>query len=59
LKVRKHGILTGEVRSPVNKIWDTFWSGAISNPLELINQITDLLFLRRLDKLHRLEEMLT
>jgi len=58
LKVRKHGILTGKIRSPVDKIWDTFWSGAISNPLELINQITELLFLR-LDKFHTLEEMLT
>ncbi|MEG4986922.1 type I restriction-modification system subunit M N-terminal domain-containing protein [Microcoleus sp. BR0-C5] len=52
-------MLRGEVRSPVDKIWNTFLSGSISNPLELIEQITDLLFLRRLDKLHRLEEMLS
>ncbi len=39
-------MLMGEVRSPVDEIWDTFWSGAISNPLELIDQITDLLFLQ-------------
>src|SRR5207245_3494525 len=33
-----------------------FWSGGISNPLEVIEQITYLLFLRRLDDLHTLEE---
>jgi len=32
-------------------VWDAFWSGGISNPLEVIEQITYLLFLRRLDDL--------
>lgn len=42
-------MLTGEIRNQVDRIWDTFWSGGISNPLEVIEQITYLLFLRRLD----------
>ena len=42
-------MLTGELRSQVDRVWDTFWSGGISNPLEVIEQITYLLFLRRLD----------
>ena len=37
------------------RIWDSFWSGGISNPLEVIEQITYLLFIRRLDDLHTLE----
>ena len=49
-------MLTGEIRSQIDRIWDSFWSGGISNPLEVIEQITYLLFLRRLDDLQTLEE---
>jgi hypothetical protein len=42
--------------SQIDQIWNAFWSGGISNPLEVIEQITYLLFLRRLDDLHTLEE---
>lgn len=49
-------MITGNIRSQVDRIWDTFWSGGISNPLEVIEQITYLLFIRRLDDLHTLEE---
>src|SRR5947209_10165966 len=44
-------MLTGSIKSQVDKVWDAFWSGGISNPLEVIEQITYLLFLRRLDDL--------
>ena len=49
-------MLTGELRSQIDAIWNSFWSGGISNPLEVMEQITYLLFLRRLDDLHTLEE---
>ena len=49
-------MLTGELRNQIDRIWDAFWSGGISNPLEVIEQITYLLFLKRLDDLHTLEE---
>ena len=49
-------MLTGEIRSQIDTIWNAFWSGGISNPLEVIEQFTYLLFLRRLDDLHTLEE---
>ena len=49
-------MLTGQLRSQVDKIWDAFWSGGISNPLEVIEQITYLLFVRRLDDLEKLAE---
>jgi type I restriction enzyme M protein len=49
-------MLTGEIRNQVDAIWNAFWTGGISNPMEVIEQITYLLFLRRLDDLHTLEE---
>lgn len=49
-------MLTGELRSKVDKLWDSFWSGGISNPLQVLEQITNLLFIKRLDDLHTLEE---
>ena len=49
-------MLTGEIRNQIDSIWNTFWSGGISNPLEVIEQITYLLFIKRLDELHTLEE---
>ena len=54
---RRHGLmLTGDIRNQIDRIWDAFWSGGISNPLEVMEQITYLLFLRRLDDLQTLEE---
>lgn len=49
-------MLTGELRNQVDTVWNSFWSGGIANPLEVIEQITYLLFLRRLDELQTLEE---
>ena len=49
-------MITGDVKNQIDHIWNSFWSGGISNPLEVIEQITYLLFLRRLDDMHTLEE---
>ncbi len=49
-------MLTGEIRNQIDRIWDAFWAGGIANPLEVIEQITYLLFIRRLDDLQTLEE---
>lgn len=49
-------MITGELKGKIDRIWDAFWSGGISNPLEVIEQITYLLFLRRLDELQTLAE---
>lgn len=43
-------MLTSEIRSQIDRIWDAFWTGGISNPLEVIEQITYLLFIKRLDE---------
>lgn len=49
-------MLTSSLKSQIDKIWTTFWSGGISNPLTVIEQITYLLFIRRLDELQIREE---
>ncbi len=49
-------MITGEIKSKVDRIWDTLWSGGISNPLTIIEQLTYLLFIKRLDELHTLKE---
>lgn len=41
--------ISGDTKSRIDRIWNDFWSGGISNPLEVIEQMTYLLFLRRLD----------
>jgi len=49
-------VITGELKNKVNRVWDAFWAGGISNPLEVIEQITYLLFIRRLDDLQTLAD---
>ncbi|KYH43991.1 class I SAM-dependent DNA methyltransferase [Branchiibius sp. NY16-3462-2] len=49
-------MITGELKSKIDRVWDAFWSGGISNPLQVIEQITYLLFIRRLDDLQTLAE---
>ncbi|MEV6902155.1 class I SAM-dependent DNA methyltransferase [Amycolatopsis sp. NPDC051372] len=49
-------MITGELRSKIDRVWDAFWSGGISNPLEVIEQITYLMFIRRLDDLQTAKE---
>ena len=44
-------MLTAALRSKVDSLWDKFWSGGIANPLTAIEQISYLLFMRRLDSL--------
>jgi type I restriction enzyme M protein len=43
--------ITGDLKSKVDKVWDAFWNMGMTNPLEIIEQITYLLFIRRLDDL--------
>ncbi|MEG0181142.1 MAG: class I SAM-dependent DNA methyltransferase [Clostridium sp.] len=49
-------MITGELRSKVDKIWETFWTGGITNPLEVIEQFTYLLFIKGLDEIETKNE---
>lgn len=49
-------MITGELRTKIDKIWEAFWTGGLSNPITVIEQMTFLLFVRRLDDLHTQRE---
>ena len=49
-------MLTGELRNKVDKIWNDFWTGGISNPLSVMEQMSYLLFIKRLDEIHTKRE---
>jgi type I restriction enzyme M protein len=47
-------MITGEIRNQVDRVWDAFWSSGISNPLDVVERMTHLLFSHRLDDLQTL-----
>lgn len=49
-------MITGEIKSQIDKIWNAFAAGGIANPLSTIEQITFLLFARRIDEIHTARE---
>ena len=49
-------MITGELRSKIDAVWNDFWSGGISNPLEVMEQLTYLLFIKALDERQTLAE---
>ncbi len=49
-------MLTGELKSQIDRVWEAFWTGGLSNPLTVIEQMTYLLFIRRLDELQTQKE---
>jgi uncharacterized coiled-coil protein SlyX len=53
---RRNHVITGSIKSQVDAIWNAFWSGGISNPMEVIEQMTYLLFIKRLDELQTVKE---
>jgi type I restriction enzyme M protein len=42
-------MINGQLKSDIDKLWDDFWSGGITNPLSVIEQISFLMFARLLD----------
>lgn len=42
-------MITGEMRNKVDSIWDTIWTGGITNPITVLEQITYLMFMKLLD----------
>jgi len=49
-------MITGELKSKIDAVWNDFWSGGISNPLEVMEQLTYLLFIKGLDERQTLAE---
>jgi hypothetical protein len=42
-------MITGELKSKIDKLWEEFWTGGIANPLTVIEQITFLMYARMLE----------
>lgn len=49
-------MITGELRNKVDKLWEVFWTGGITNPLSVIEQFTYLLFIKGLDEIETTKE---
>ena len=49
-------MLTGDLRNKIDAIWLDFFSGGLANPLQVIEQLTYLIFIKRLDEMQELEE---
>ena len=43
-------MITGDLKNKVDKLWEMFWTGGLTNPLDVIEQITYLMFIRDLDE---------
>lgn len=50
-------MITGKMKSDVDSIWETFWTGGITNPLTVIEQFTYLLFIRQIDEVQKEKEL--
>ncbi|WP_290525795.1 class I SAM-dependent DNA methyltransferase [Alcanivorax sp.] len=49
-------MLTGQLKNDIDKLWEKFWTGGITNPLTVIEQISYLMFARMLDMQEELAE---
>ena len=43
-------MLTGELKNKIDMIWEMFWTGGITNPLDVVEQMTYLMFIHDLDE---------
>ncbi|RDU38923.1 SAM-dependent DNA methyltransferase [Neobacillus piezotolerans] len=50
-------MITGEFKNKVDKVWETFWTGGITNPLTVIEQFTYLLYIKGLDDSEKKKEL--
>ena len=42
--------ITGELKNKIDSLWEIFWTGGITNPLDVIEQMTYLMFIKDLDE---------
>lgn len=42
-------MITGELKNKVDSLWEIFWTGGITNPLDVVEQMTYLMFIHDLD----------
>ena len=49
-------MITGEIKSKVDRMWTYFWTGGLTNPVDVIEQLTYLIFMKRLDQEEQIKE---
>jgi type I restriction enzyme M protein len=49
-------MITGEIKNRIDAIWDTFWTGGITNSITILEQMTYLFFMKMLDDAQRTKE---
>ena len=52
-------MITGEIKNKIDAIWDAFWTGGITNPMNVLEQMTYLFFMKMLDDAQLSKEALT
>ena len=43
-------MVTGELKNKIDNLWEIFWTGGLTNPLDVIEQMTYLMFIHDLDE---------
>ena len=43
-------MITGELKNKIDSLWEIFWTGGLTNPLDVIEQMTYLMFIHDLDE---------
>ncbi len=49
-------MITGEIKNKVDRLWEIFWTGGVTNPLSVIEQVTYLIFIKDLDEVEEKKE---
>ncbi len=49
-------MITGELKNKVDSLWEIFWTGGLTNPLDVVEQMTYLMFIRDLDDADNIRE---
>src|SRR3989441_12814023 len=50
-------MLDPAMKAKIDKLWNMFWSGGLSNPLTAIEQMSYLIFMKRLEDLDNVNTM--
>jgi type I restriction enzyme M protein len=50
-------MITGQLKSQIDQIWNTFWTGGISNTITIVEQLTYLIFIKDLDETETRNEL--
>ena len=50
-------MIVGDLRNKVDSIWNTIWTGGITNPITAVEQITYLMFIKLLDDIEKVRTL--